>query len=54
MRPDLVFPAPPIDGVLVATLADACRTLQAKLDSLDTEVRRLRNKVTYLESVTEP
>lgn len=40
---------PDVDGVLLATLADAFRQLQAKHDALDTEVRRLRNRVAYLE-----
>lgn len=45
---------PDRDDVLVASLASAVRTLQTKVETLDAEVRRLRNKVAFLEGGFEP
>ena len=45
---------PDPDAVLLASLVSAMRTMQEKQDTMDTELRRLRNKVSYLEGVHQP
>ena len=50
----LAPPPPPLDAVLIASLVSAVRQMQTDVDRLDGEVRRLKNKVGFLEGGFEP